>query len=280
MQPSPLADDDVRSMVKLLGDIAGMDDSLETKRRALVEGLARLLDADAWYWAIADKGAPNEQPTFKIYLKQGFGEAQFAHYLRALEHPEIKGIIEPCIAESECYGRHITRLYQQLDLEGNFPRSDDAIGWREANSGPFIFSAGAAASGQTHGICIFRFADRPLFTDRDSKNTHFLLSQVSWLHDSPWTEPPTEQIVRLSPRLQTVLNLLLQGHARKKIADQLGISPHTLGEYIKTIYSRFGVGSQASLISRFASNKATPAPPPQLGDCQIDSRQTSLRGRR
>ncbi len=268
MQPSPLADDDdVRSMVKLLGDIAGMGDSIETKRRALVEGLARLIDADAWYWAIADKGTPDGQPTFSVYLKQGFGEAQLSHYLRALEHPGIKGLVAPFIAEPERHDQHITRLYQQLAPQGDVPRSDDAMGWREADSGQFIFSAGAAASGQTHGICIFRFADRPLFTDRDSKNTHFLLSQVSWLHDSPWTEPPAEQIVRLSPRLQTVLGLLLQGHARKTIADQLGISPHTLGEYIKTIYSRFGVGSQACLISRFA-HQGPGGPLPQLGDCR------------
>ena len=132
MQSSPLADDDVRSMVKLLGDIAGMNDSLENKRRALVEGLARLIDADAWYWAILANGTPGERPTFSVYLKQGFGEARFARYLRALEHPEMKGFNEPFFAEFARNGHHITRLYQQIDPEGRFPRSDAAIGWREA----------------------------------------------------------------------------------------------------------------------------------------------------
>lgn len=248
---SPLADDDVRSMVKLLGDIAGMNDTLENKRRALVEGLARLIDADAWYWAILGNGTPGERPTFSVYLKQGFGEAQFARYLRALEHPEMKGFNEPFFAEFARNGHHITRLYQQIDPEGRFPRSDAAIGWREANLGPFIFSARAATSGQTNGICIFRYADRPLFSERDSRIAHILLSEVAWLHDSAWTEHPTDQVFRLSPRLHTVLNLLIQGRSRKEIAADLEISPHTLGDYIKEIYSRFNVGSQASLISRF-----------------------------
>jgi DNA-binding NarL/FixJ family response regulator len=55
----------------------------------------------------------------------------------------------------------------------------------------------------------------------------------------------------LPPRLQPVLRYLLQGDAEKQVAVKLGLSRHTIHEYVKTIYRQLGVSSRAELLARF-----------------------------
>ena len=54
----------------------------------------------------------------------------------------------------------------------------------------------------------------------------------------------------LPPRQRQVLELLLEGLADKEIAERLGISRHTVNQYTKQIYRRFGVTSRAVLMAR------------------------------
>ena len=60
----------------------------------------------------------------------------------------------------------------------------------------------------------------------------------------------------MSPRLQETLGHLLNGLPRKLIADEMGISIHTLNEYVRELYARLNVHSHAELVCLFH------APPP------------------
>lgn len=55
----------------------------------------------------------------------------------------------------------------------------------------------------------------------------------------------------LSPRLRETLNHLLNGLPRKLIADEMSLSIHTLNDYVREIYARFGVHSHAELLRLF-----------------------------
>ena len=48
-----------------------------------------------------------------------------------------------------------------------------------------------------------------------------------------------------------VLNLLLDGLGRKKIAQHLEITENTVAGYVKDIYNHFGVRSQPELMQKF-----------------------------
>jgi DNA-binding CsgD family transcriptional regulator len=65
------------------------------------------------------------------------------------------------------------------------------------------------------------------------------------------TNPLQEQPASLSPRLQETLGHLLHGLPRKWIAEKMGISIHTLNDYVRELYSRLDVHSHAELIARF-----------------------------
>lgn len=54
----------------------------------------------------------------------------------------------------------------------------------------------------------------------------------------------------LPARSQKTLVWLLRGLSEKEIADQLGLSHHTVHEYVKELYKRYGVGSRAELMAR------------------------------
>ena len=57
--------------------------------------------------------------------------------------------------------------------------------------------------------------------------------------------------VSLSPRVRQTLERLLAGDSEKEIAFRLGVSPHTVHVYVKTLYRRFDVCSRGELLARF-----------------------------
>jgi DNA-binding CsgD family transcriptional regulator len=55
----------------------------------------------------------------------------------------------------------------------------------------------------------------------------------------------------LSPRVRLVLQCLLEGDSDKQVATRLGITRHTVNQYIKTIFGHFAVTSRAELLARW-----------------------------
>jgi DNA-binding NarL/FixJ family response regulator len=57
--------------------------------------------------------------------------------------------------------------------------------------------------------------------------------------------------VDLSPRERSVLDGLAQGLAYKQIADQLGVSIHTVRNYIRRIYEKLHVCTRTEAVAKF-----------------------------
>jgi len=53
----------------------------------------------------------------------------------------------------------------------------------------------------------------------------------------------------LPPRVRPVLGLLLAGLSEKQAADALGLSRHTVHQYVKTLYKLLRVNSRARLMA-------------------------------
>jgi DNA-binding NarL/FixJ family response regulator len=47
--------------------------------------------------------------------------------------------------------------------------------------------------------------------------------------------------IKITPRDQEVLNLLVQGCSNKEIAGQLNISPRTVKQHLRTLFLRAGI---------------------------------------
>ncbi|WP_168219080.1 response regulator transcription factor [Limnoglobus roseus] len=67
----------------------------------------------------------------------------------------------------------------------------------------------------------------------------------------------------LTPRLRDVLMALRSGDSEKQIALRLGLSRHTVHEYVGALYRRFGVSSRPELmkVCQLTIVPATPSKP-------------------
>ncbi len=65
--------------------------------------------------------------------------------------------------------------------------------------------------------------------------------------------PRGGESVALSQRELSVINGLAQGLAYKQIADQLGVSIHTVRNYIRRIYEKLHVQSRTEAVAKFLS---------------------------
>ena len=78
-----------------------------------------------------------------------------------------------------------------------------------------------------------------------------IFQNLAWIHRPDDTIPEPKSPIDLAARERDVLQLLLQGNAPKVIAQELEISRHTVGDYVKKIYRAFDVKSRGELLSRF-----------------------------
>jgi DNA-binding NarL/FixJ family response regulator len=62
---------------------------------------------------------------------------------------------------------------------------------------------------------------------------------------------PGDETVGLSPREREVLDGLAEGQAYKQIADKLGVSIHTVRNYIRRIYEKLHVCSRTEAVAKY-----------------------------
>ena len=62
---------------------------------------------------------------------------------------------------------------------------------------------------------------------------------------------PVDESASLSPRERSVLDGLAEGLAYKQIADQLGVSIHTVRNYIRRIYEKLHVCTRTEAVAKF-----------------------------
>jgi len=71
----------------------------------------------------------------------------------------------------------------------------------------------------------------------------------------PKSPSPSEELDKLAPREQEVLNLLVTGHSYKMIADKCGITIETVRSHIKRIYEKLQVHSATEAASKAYPNR-------------------------
>jgi len=247
---SPLSDQDVRGIVRLLGEVIAVPGGINEKRRQLMEGLCGLVEATSWVWCMAESD-PDKPPSCLGFVHGGFDDDRFARYLKAMNHPAMEEVVRPSSLELLEKGTHLTRTLRQLDPEFLFEKSTAAQFWEKADIGALMTSTRPMEGGGISGIGVYRALGEPQFTVREARIAHIVLSEVPWLHFSSFPDHQSREITALYPRQRTVLNLLCEGWSRKKIAEHLGVSINTVHGYVKAVFKHFQAHSQAELIARF-----------------------------
>jgi DNA-binding CsgD family transcriptional regulator len=255
---TPLAETDARSLLRLVAKVAILDGDLPNKKRALLDGLAELVAADAWMWVVSVADPQTGEPEPISMATSGLDEKWVIDNVTKgwdadpnARDPDLKPL-----AAAMRPGQIVTRSREQVVSDEEWYGHPHVTNYR-IPSGVDHYIASLYLHAETFtvsGIGLHRRPGREPFTDRERRMAHIVSSEVRWLHLASLPgQDERETLPTLRPRLRRVLMLLVQGMVRKEIAMQLGISPNTVHGYMKEIYELFGVSSHAELMSRFLS---------------------------
>jgi DNA-binding CsgD family transcriptional regulator len=254
MKKSELLDaKDARAIVRLLGEVCANPGDYIAKKHQLMDGLCQIIAADCWCWGLAIQMEAGKPSVHIGLIQGGFTEEKFAMFTQAYTHPDMTAIHEPFALELAEKRKHLTRLRQQLDPSAAYMKTAAYPYWQAADIDGIIMSLCPIDRTAFSIIGIYRSSSADLFTPRENRIAHILLSEVPDLHAKGWPSDFGVTLPDLSSRHRTALALLVHGYSRQKIAESMKLSLHTINDYFKVIFAHFSVHSQAELIVRFRS---------------------------
>ncbi len=247
-----VSESDAREMIRLLGETASLEGAQNEKKRFLMNGLCRIIEADAWAWTLGIRIRPGAPQTYAGILHEGFDEIRFTHFLTAVEHPVMSKVVAPFF-QSLRQGHTNTMTREEIDPEGLALADGVRQCWEMADIGPVMMSGHLLDEQCLSSLGIYRKPSGRPFSNREKQITQIILTEVPWLHATGWPEDRGVKVPELAPRQRIVLNLMLDGLDRKSIAANMRISENTVSSYAKEVYRHFGVQSQPQLMRKFLS---------------------------
>jgi DNA-binding CsgD family transcriptional regulator len=245
--------DQVRSLVRLVAEVKEIHRFDPAGPQHLIAGLNRIVGATAGGCVIDSDFVPEGRGSFRPAVLDGW-EASTLRALTVLDSegssfsPLVRGLMQGCPPTA---GAVFTATRQELVPDRSWYQDpyvcehllpthlDHAI----------YSSARAASPNVVQGLGFHREKkDRP-FDARDRALIQFFHAEYGALLP-PQPAFGSSVGAQLAPRQRQVLELLVEGLADKEIAERLGISRHTVNQYTKQLYRRFGVTSRALLAAR------------------------------
>ncbi|MDA7921461.1 hypothetical protein N9B21_01355 [Verrucomicrobiales bacterium] len=210
-----IPEEDARSIVRILADVAGVEGGHEEKKQLLMDGLCSLVDGDFWAWGLAADYVPGEGAIYTSIMTGGLEEEQIPRLLLALGVPDLDEVMGPLGKEIGETGKHATRLPRDYDPDNVFGRDGVRQLWADSGIGAPLVCYRPVTNNCLSGIGIFRKADRHPFTYREEKIADLILSEVVWLHEQGWPWESAMKVPQLPNRCRLALNFLLEGLPRK-----------------------------------------------------------------
>jgi hypothetical protein len=245
-----ISEADSRAMVRLLGDTAALDGGHAKKKQFLMKGLCTLIAADAWVWTLGTRTGPGEPQAYAGFLHGGFDEERFAKLLIAIEHPAMAEVAAPFFEAIETI-RPATMLRHEIDPKRLASADGVRECWENADIGPLMMTGHPLDEKALSAAAFYRKLHDEPFSEREKQITHIIFTEVPWLHATGWPDDRGVTVPKIFPRQRLVLNLLLDGLDRKRIATHMGITENTVAGYAKDVYLHFDVHSQPELMRKF-----------------------------
>ncbi len=242
-------------MIRLIGDVAAIGGNQAAKRRVLMERLAELVNADCWLWSMFRLCEPDGNAMTIGLLHGGLTEEEIARVAAAETDPQLPKPETRSLLQLLDTGQHFTRRRVQMVDDQSWYSDQHTKLYRQDWLDDCIYSIYPIKHEQEEnvisGIGLHRRWGRDPFTAREARIVHIITSEVNWLHHQAVPGNRGDGAQTLPPRLRPILALLMDGQSRKRIALHLGLSIHTVGDYIKEIYKHFKVNGRVKLLRHF-----------------------------
>ena len=253
---NPIPLEDTLAIVQLLGETAGMESDLVSRKRFLMRGLSRLINADGWLWSMTRADHSKGQPVSVGVIYESLTESQFAGWVEASQIAKIPPPEDAPISKELLKGHHFTRSRDQLVPDEQWYSHPTIEKYRlQRGIDDFVYSIYPLGErcDSCSAIGLFRHKGHAKFTARERRIVHILLGSVAWLHSAGFPDAPAREVFELTPRKRMVLVHLLNGKRRVEIARLLSISEESVKSHTSEILRHFGKRDQVALMSHFLS---------------------------
>ncbi len=250
--------EDVLILMRHLTDVAALRTNPVVQRQTLIDGLATIFDASVGWFCVADHWLPGQQvklihqvltsttpETFLRYM----GEFTVTHAVtddpfsdHSINSPDIeqqwtRQIVLPDEAARRKYADCVA-VIEKLGI------GDGVVcGYR---SGPH--------NGTMIGFSLHRNVGDRKISEEKQELARVALREIRRLVERGHLVLRGHSEPSLSPRLNQILDRLLNGQPPKRIAIGLDLSLWTVREHIQTLYTHFGVSGRDELMARFVGN--------------------------
>jgi DNA-binding CsgD family transcriptional regulator len=231
---------DVQALFRLEGELSELPQGSERQRFHALEGMVALVGAQVGIWG-AFSGLEREGGHIHDAVHTGWdGERERELYVDYLARGQVRSpdptiaLIQRRVTPPVC-----TFTREQLIRANDWHRAPHFHQYRRAAGiDAFMYSVRLERDAG-YVIAIHRPVGARPFTERERR-------LVDLFHRESRALAPRPRAV-LAPHLDKTLRALLRGLTEKQVASELGLSPHTVHEYVASLYRRFGVTSRAEL---------------------------------
>jgi DNA-binding CsgD family transcriptional regulator len=254
---------DVRALLRLLGEVRELGGSPGAWRGHLAEQLSQLCGARA---VVSSELSPRTPQSDAQQAAASAGSCQAAITPLAVAHAGLDEGNAASFFHDVIWHDHakdhtlhrLVPLYGSTFIRTRADLADDTTWYASAlasdrfrrhDCDDFILAMCAVpGAGVICSLELFRPWGAARFAARER-----LLVQLVQEELSRDFEASAAPLRRLSPRQRQVLALLQRGHSEKQVAAELGVSPHTVHDYVKALYRSHGVTSRGELLAQLTA---------------------------
>jgi DNA-binding CsgD family transcriptional regulator len=243
--------DELQGALRLALELRELPRGSELQRRHALEGMARLVGAQVGMWIDVD-GMTSGRVILRSAIDLGWsGDTERRSFLTYVDSAQWISLDPsmPALARAT-RSPMCTFTREQLLDDRSWYGSDHVQHFRrEARVDSFIYATYAPGGDQAVSFSLHRpWGERP-FCERERRLIDLFHHECAFLHEPPSDVDPA--LLRgLAPRLCDTLRGLARGRSEKQLAADLGLSPHTVHEYVKALHRHFGVQSRSELLAR------------------------------
>ncbi len=239
---------EVRRAFRIIGQVRALGADPGRWRKYMVRRLKRLLDADMVISSElsflsppqarpADAKLPRGALKGAILRDRGFGILEDGRTWEIdEEHPEFRPEdYQVLLAGRVSPDGHLSVRPRQQVRVGQF----------------FLLSQVSLPHADTvDQLGIYRFDAKRPFGGAQVRLLRLVHTELGRLWRAQAMKKARDPRIDLPPRLVQTLALLADGAGEKQVARELGISPHTVHNYVKALHQRFNVSSRGELLAR------------------------------
>jgi DNA-binding CsgD family transcriptional regulator len=238
---------DVRAMFRLIGDIRAMGSDPASWRTHLIRRVRRFFDAavvvssEIHVRQIA--GQPRDGKLRVIDVGWGCEGNDEIWQIHTDVETSPQQFMLALLPERQACG--------PMTLEGDVPVSP-AISLRGGTA--FVLSQYPLPHlGAVDQLGIHKDSTQAPFTSAQHRLIHLFHVELGRLWRKDALRKTRDPHSELPPRLAQTLAALQAGCSEKQVSLQLGISKHTVHNYVKALHQRFGVSSRGELLAKMRS---------------------------